>query len=171
MSWGVLFKDLGVQKGTQTPCWIRPWVYPLFKMGVGGWHHANFWETLASPQVVSGASRHTRDCTSSCFFLFLQWNFPLLMQAWKLAPALAMGNTVVLKLAEQTPLTGLYIAQLAKEVSLTLTARACTRTVIDIHFFFDSIIDILFFDSDYFDSILKNCTNRIFSHVPHFFCG
>ena len=37
--------------------------------------------------------------------------------------------------------------------------------------FFDSIIDILFFDSDYFDSILKNCTKRIFSHVPHYFCG
>ena len=37
--------------------------------------------------------------------------------------------------------------------------------------FFDLIIDILFFDSDYFDSILKNCTNIIFSHVPHYFCG
>ena len=32
-------------------------------------------------------------------------------------------------------------------------------------------IDILFFNSDYFDSILKNCTDRIFSHVPHYFCG
>ena len=51
------------------------------------------------------------------------------------------------------------------------TALCTTRTVIDIHFFFDSIIDILFFDSDYFDSILKNCTNRIFSHVPHYLCG
>lgn len=38
------------------------------------------------------------------------------MQAWKLGPALAMGNTVVMKVAEQTPLTALYIAQLAKEV-------------------------------------------------------
>ena len=37
------------------------------------------------------------------------------MQAWKLGPALATGNTVVMKLAEQTPLTGLYIAQLIKE--------------------------------------------------------
>ena len=43
--------------------------------------------------------------------------------------------------------------------------------VIDIHFFPDLIIDILFFNSDYFDSILKNCTNRIFSHVPRYFCG
>jgi aldehyde dehydrogenase (NAD+) len=38
------------------------------------------------------------------------------MQAWKLGPALAMGNTVVLKPAEQTPLTALYVANLAKEV-------------------------------------------------------
>lgn len=45
----------------------------------------------------------------------IPWNFPLLMQAWKLGPALATGNCVVMKLAEQTPLTGLYIAQLAKE--------------------------------------------------------
>jgi len=45
----------------------------------------------------------------------IPWNFPLLMQAWKLAPALATGNTIVMKLAEQTPLTGLYIAELIKE--------------------------------------------------------
>ena len=37
------------------------------------------------------------------------------MQAWKLAPALAMGNTVVMKTAEQTPLTANYIGQLIKE--------------------------------------------------------
>ena len=45
----------------------------------------------------------------------IPWNFPLLMQAWKLAPALAAGNTVVMKPAEQTPLTALYVAQLIKE--------------------------------------------------------
>lgn len=39
-----------------------------------------------------------------------------MMQAWKLGPALAMGNTVVMKLAEQTPLSGLFVAQLIKEV-------------------------------------------------------
>jgi len=45
----------------------------------------------------------------------IPWNFPMLMQAWKLGPALACGNTVVLKPAEQTPLTALYIAALIKE--------------------------------------------------------
>jgi aldehyde dehydrogenase (NAD+) len=46
----------------------------------------------------------------------IPWNFPLLMQAWKWAPALACGNTVVLKPAEQTPLTALRVAQLALDV-------------------------------------------------------
>ncbi len=45
----------------------------------------------------------------------IPWNFPLLMQAWKLAPALACGNTVVLKVAEQTPLTALRIGELILE--------------------------------------------------------
>ena len=45
----------------------------------------------------------------------IPWNFPLLMAAWKLAPALAAGCTVVLKAAEQTPLTALRLAELIQE--------------------------------------------------------
>ncbi|HEV2379958.1 MAG TPA: aldehyde dehydrogenase family protein [Terriglobia bacterium] len=45
----------------------------------------------------------------------IPWNFPLLMQAWKLGPALATGNTVVLKPAEQTPLTALRVGELIVE--------------------------------------------------------
>jgi aldehyde dehydrogenase (NAD+) len=45
----------------------------------------------------------------------IPWNFPLLMQAWKIAPALAAGNTVVLKPAEQTPLTALRVGELLME--------------------------------------------------------
>lgn len=45
----------------------------------------------------------------------IPWNFPILMMAWKLGPALATGNTIVLKPAEQTSLTALYVAQLIKE--------------------------------------------------------
>ena len=45
----------------------------------------------------------------------IPWNFPLLMQAWKLAPALACGNTVVLKTAEQTPLSALRMGELIVE--------------------------------------------------------
>jgi gamma-glutamyl-gamma-aminobutyraldehyde dehydrogenase/4-guanidinobutyraldehyde dehydrogenase/NAD-dependent aldehyde dehydrogenase len=46
------------------------------------------------------------------------WNFPLLMASWKLGPALATGNSVVLKPAEQSPLTALRIAELASEAGL-----------------------------------------------------
>ena len=48
----------------------------------------------------------------------IPWNFPLLMLAWKIAPALAMGNTVVLKPAEYTSLTALLFAELCQEAGL-----------------------------------------------------
>ncbi|MDH2326931.1 aldehyde dehydrogenase family protein [Cereibacter sp. SYSU M97828] len=48
----------------------------------------------------------------------IPWNFPLLMLAWKVAPALAAGNTVVLKPAEYTPLTALAFAEIAREAGL-----------------------------------------------------
>ncbi|CAJ0607968.1 unnamed protein product [Cylicocyclus nassatus] len=47
----------------------------------------------------------------------IPWNFPILMQAWKIGPALAMGNAVVMKPAEQTPLTALHVASLIKEAT------------------------------------------------------
>jgi aldehyde dehydrogenase (NAD+) len=48
----------------------------------------------------------------------IPWNFPILMAAWKLAPALATGNTVVLKPAETTPLTALLLAEVIQEADL-----------------------------------------------------
>jgi aldehyde dehydrogenase (NAD+) len=48
----------------------------------------------------------------------IPWNFPLLMAAWKIAPALATGNTVVLKPAETTPLTALKLAEIIQEADL-----------------------------------------------------
>lgn len=48
----------------------------------------------------------------------IPWNFPLLMAAWKIAPALAAGNTVVLKPAETTPLTALKLAEIIREAGL-----------------------------------------------------
>jgi acyl-CoA reductase-like NAD-dependent aldehyde dehydrogenase len=46
------------------------------------------------------------------------WNFPLLLTAWKVAPALACGNTVIIKPASQTPLTAIALAEIAKEAGL-----------------------------------------------------
>ena len=55
-----------------------------------------------------------RECGRSAWCgQIIPWNFPLLMAAWKIAPALACGNTVVLKPAETTPLTALLLAEIA----------------------------------------------------------
>ncbi|KAJ4959788.1 hypothetical protein NE237_019698 [Protea cynaroides] len=48
----------------------------------------------------------------------IPWNFPLLMYAWKVGPALACGNAVVMKTAEQTPLSALYVSELFHEAGL-----------------------------------------------------
>ena len=52
-----------------------------------------------------------------CGFIF-PWNFPFLLIGWGISPALAAGNTVVIKPAEDTPLSAIYLSQLAKEVGL-----------------------------------------------------
>jgi hypothetical protein len=50
--------------------------------------------------------------------LIIPWNFPLLMAAWKVAPALACGNSVILKPAEQTPLSALLLAEILQEAEV-----------------------------------------------------
>ncbi|TAN10415.1 MAG: aldehyde dehydrogenase family protein [Rhizobiaceae bacterium] len=74
------------------------------------YHHAGWAEILADE--FPGAAPH-----GVCGQI-IPWNFPLLMLAWKIAPALAAGNTVVLKPAEYTPLTALGFAEIASEVGL-----------------------------------------------------
>ena len=60
--------------------------------------------------------RHPRASASPA--QVIPWNFPLLMLAWKIAPALACGNTVVLKPAETTPLTALLFAEICQQADL-----------------------------------------------------
>ncbi len=66
--------------------------------------------------VVSGHFKHEHSNIPPLFHF--QWNYPIVLWAVKFAPAIAMGNVVVIKPAEQTPLTALYLATLAKEVSI-----------------------------------------------------
>ncbi|MBT0956727.1 aldehyde dehydrogenase family protein [Alphaproteobacteria bacterium KMM 3653] len=68
------------------------------------------------PVSVPGRMNFTRVEPVGVCGLITPWNYPTLMVAWKLAPALAAGNTVVLKPSELTPLTALYLADLALEV-------------------------------------------------------
>jgi aldehyde dehydrogenase (NAD+) len=58
---------------------------------------------------------HTRHEPIGVIGQIIPWNYPLLMQAWKLAPALATGNTIVMKPAEQTPLSALRLGELILE--------------------------------------------------------
>ncbi len=67
---------------------------------------------------IPGAMAYTLKEPLGVCGLIVPWNFPLLMATWKLAPALAAGNTVVLKPAEQTPLSALRLAKLFKEAGV-----------------------------------------------------
>lgn len=77
-----------------------------------GWADKNHGKTIPVEGPFFSYTRH--EPVGVCGQI-IPWNFPLLMQAWKLGPALATGNVVVMKLAEQTPLSGLYVASLIKE--------------------------------------------------------
>jgi len=68
--------------------------------------------------AVSGHEAWTvRQPWGPCGFI-VPWNFPMLLVGWGIAPALAAGNTVVVKPAEDTPLSAIYLARLAKEVGI-----------------------------------------------------
>jgi aldehyde dehydrogenase (NAD+)/betaine-aldehyde dehydrogenase len=67
---------------------------------------------VTSPVSIPGMLHYTRREPVGVCALITPWNFPLSIAVWKLAPALAAGNTVILKPAEQTPLTTLRLAEL-----------------------------------------------------------
>ncbi|KHJ87601.1 aldehyde dehydrogenase family protein [Oesophagostomum dentatum] len=77
-----------------------------------GWADKNHGKTIP---VGGDYFTYTRHEPVGVCGQIIPWNFPLLMQAWKLGPALSMGNTVVMKPAEQTPLSALHVASLVKE--------------------------------------------------------
>ena len=71
---------------------------------------------LAAGEYIDGfTSMVRRDPIGVCGQI-APWNYPLMMAAWKIAPALAAGNAVVLKLSEQTPLTTLKLAEIAADI-------------------------------------------------------
>ncbi|RMJ24966.1 Aldehyde dehydrogenase [Aspergillus sp. HF37] len=79
----------------------------------GGWADKIYGQTIDTDQ---GSLTYTRHEPVGVCGQIIPWNFPLLMWAWKIGPAIATGNTVLLKTAEQTPLSALYAAKLVKEL-------------------------------------------------------
>jgi aldehyde dehydrogenase (NAD+) len=71
-------------------------------------------EVIGTIKYYAGYANTVREPLGVCGQI-IPWNFPLAMAAWKLGPALCTGNTVVLKAAEQTPLSILYLGTLVKE--------------------------------------------------------
>jgi len=88
-----------------------PWTVAHFRY-FAGWADKNHGKTIP---VNGNYFCYTRHEPVGVVGQITPWNFPLLMYSWKLGPALAMGNTVVLKPAEQTPLTCLRIGELIVE--------------------------------------------------------
>uniref|UniRef100_H2YC02 aldehyde dehydrogenase (NAD(+)) n=1 Tax=Ciona savignyi TaxID=51511 RepID=H2YC02_CIOSA len=80
-------------------------------------YYAGFSDKIHGKVIPADGNQHayTRHEPVGVCGQIIPWNFPLLMQAWKLGPALSTGNVVVMKPAEQTPLTALYVASLIKE--------------------------------------------------------
>jgi acyl-CoA reductase-like NAD-dependent aldehyde dehydrogenase len=81
----------------------------------GGWSDKVMGETIP---VKGNHLTYTLREPVGVVAAIVPWNFPLLLAAWKVAPALACGNTVILKPASQTPLTALALGELALEVGL-----------------------------------------------------
>src|SRR6202011_2768903 len=84
---------------------------------MAGWATKIEGTTMQTSIGIPGAKFHTYVTREPVGVVgqIIPWNFPLLMASWKLAPALAVGCTVILKPAEQTPLTALRLGELAME--------------------------------------------------------
>merc|ERR1719160_725775 len=80
-----------------------------------GWADKGGGKVINTTQGTSGTFGMTLHEPIGVCGMIIPWNFPLLMQAWKLGPALAMGCTVVMKLSEKTPLSGMLMCHLIKE--------------------------------------------------------
>jgi phenylacetaldehyde dehydrogenase len=94
-----------------------PLAVDLFRY-MAGWATKIDGHTLSTSSLPSDFFAYTLREPVGVIGQIIPWNFPLLMAAWKLGPALATGNTVVLKPAEQTPLSALRLGELLEKAGL-----------------------------------------------------
>src|ERR1700724_638805 len=102
-------KPLTFSRGFDVPAAAETFRY------YGGWVTKIYGET--NPSDPAFFNYTLREPVGVCGQI-IPWNFPLLMAAWKLGPALACGNTVILKPAEQTPLSAMRLGELIMEAGL-----------------------------------------------------
>jgi acyl-CoA reductase-like NAD-dependent aldehyde dehydrogenase len=115
------YTDLAIHvggKGDSPHLCVAP-VGPFRRAPTGGWSGTvPFSAQCSSPLAIAGhEARTVRLPWGPCGFIF-PWNFPILLVGWNISPALAAGNTVVIKPAEDTPLSAIYLARLAREVGI-----------------------------------------------------
>jgi len=88
-------------------------------LAIGCYRYYAGWADKIQGKTIPGDGKffsYTKHEPVGVIGMITPWNFPILMQAWKIAPALACGNTLVFKPAEQTPLTALYVGHLCQKV-------------------------------------------------------
>ena len=108
-------KPIAIARGADVPL-----ASELFQYMAGWATKLNGEQIGLTVPYAPGAEWHAytrREAVGVCGQI-IPWNFPLLMAAWKLGPALACGNTVVMKLAEETPLSGLKLAEIMQEAGV-----------------------------------------------------
>lgn len=117
---------VGVTRSMATPSLLVSWFIRLLSFSYIYQNMCiNYFFVILSPDgnVMSITRKEPVGVVSS----IIPWNYPILMASWKMGPALATGCTMILKPAEQTPLSALYLAQLVKEV------RAFSIFLLDCH--------------------------------------
>ncbi|NOS99985.1 MAG: aldehyde dehydrogenase family protein [Phycisphaerales bacterium] len=102
-------KPIGEVKGADIPLVVETFRY------FGGWADKITGDTIPVDRSMGDFFCYTKREPVGVCGQIIPWNFPMLMAAWKWGPALACGNTVILKPAEQTPLTALRLGELAME--------------------------------------------------------
>ncbi|CRK37471.1 hypothetical protein BN1708_001492 [Verticillium longisporum] len=133
----------------------------------GGWADKIEGKTI---DVAPDMFHYTRQEPIGVCGQIIPWNFPILMLAWKIAPALATGNTVVMKTAEQTPLSGLVFANLVKEAgfppgvfNLINGFGKVAGAAISSHMDIDKVA---FTGSTLAGTVWVNCYNMLHHQVP-----
>ncbi|NGO08078.1 aldehyde dehydrogenase family protein [Streptomyces sp. HC44] len=110
-------QPLGIAKGLNVPLAAEMFRY------YAGW--CTKIEGSVSAVSIPGTMHYTRREPVGVCALITPWNLPLAIAAWKLAPALACGNTAILKPAEQTPLTTVFLARLCLEAGIPAGVVNC----------------------------------------------
>lgn len=106
-------ESMNVGKPFEVSMADMPFISDNLRFFAGG---ARFLEGRAAGEYVQGYTSMTRREPQGVVGLIVPWNYPLMMAIWKLGPALAAGNCIVLKPSEWTPLTALRLADLASDI-------------------------------------------------------